>query len=433
MAASKDFKLTKKQTELIASLNDNNKAIYNLLFGGSRSGKTFLLCYAIVVRALKCTSRHVIIRLHFNAAKQKIGMDTMPKVLELFPSIPQLSKSVKINKQDWVFYIPAADGGTSEIWLAGLDDKARSEKILGAEYATIYFNELSEISYSSFQIAITRLAQLTKLVNKIYADCNPPTKSHWAYKVFVEYQNPTNKEPLNQEDYFSAMVNPQDNEENVQAGYQKMLGGLSTRERARFLYGQWLDDSEYALWSYSLIDQYRINKEDQLVKDLKRIVIGVDPSGTSNKASDEVGIICVGQGQNNHYYVLEDASGVYTPNEWGAKIANLYERWRADRVVAEGNYGGDMVEAIIRNAYRNISYRKVTATRGKVVRAEPIAALYEQGKVHHVGIFAELENEQCTYEANSAIKQDSPNRMDALVWGITDIEQNSKACILDYL
>ena len=151
---------------------------------------------------------------------------------------------------------------------------------------------------------------------------------------------------------------------------------------------------------------------------MRRVVVAIDPAVTANKNSDETGIIVVGLGMDNEAYVLDDLSGTYSPNEWGMRAVALYAKHKADRVVAEVNQGGDMVETILRGIDRNISYRSVHATKGKFTRAEPVAALYEQGRVHHVGVLPQLETQMVSW---SPQQQKSPDRIDALVWGVTDL------------
>ena len=184
------------------------------------------------------------------------------------------------------------------------------------------------------------------------------------------------------------------------------------------LYAEIIEDFDGALWTPKLIDEARIHED----KELKQIVIAVDPAVTANPNSDETGIIVCGKDFNNEYYVLEDLSGVHSADKWGRIVVNAFYEWEADRVICEVNNGGDLVERLIRNIDHNIPYRAVRATRGKILRAEPIAALYEQRRVHHVGAYPELESQMCSYtgETNS-----SPDRLDALVWGMTELSKSS--------
>jgi len=176
-----------------------------------------------------------------------------------------------------------------------------------------------------------------------------------------------------------------------------------------------LEDIEGALWTSKLIESTRVTK----YPDLKRIVVAIDPAATSKKDSDKSGIVVVGKGINGHNYVLDDKSGIYTPNEWARVVIGLYERYQADRVVGEINNGGEMIEAVLRNAAPNIAYKSVHATRGKALRAEPVVSLYEQNKMHHVGLFADLEEEMTGWAPDLGLS--SPDRMDALVWAATEL------------
>lgn len=230
-----EFKKTEKQKELARLLGSDAKEI--MAYGGSRSGKTFGLVRHIIIRAAKEKSRHLMLRQNFNHIKRSIWLDTLPKVLSL--SFPDLY--AKPNRTD--FYYTLANG--SEIWIGGLDDKDRVEKILGNEYSTIYFNECSQIDYSSILIAKTRLAEKNALAKKVYYDMNPPTKRHWAYWLFEKGIDPIDEVPtLNPENYASLLMNPKDNLENIDDDYLELLGKMPEKERNRFLLGLYNDDSD---------------------------------------------------------------------------------------------------------------------------------------------------------------------------------------------
>jgi predicted phage terminase large subunit-like protein len=144
---------------------------------------------------------------------------------------------------------------------------------------------------------------------------------------------------------------------------------------------------------------------------------------TSGEDADETGIMCAGIDHAGHGYVLEDVSGRYQPHEWAQRAIAVYHRHKADRIVAEVNNGGAMVESTIRMVDPNVSYRAVHASRGKVVRAEPVSALYEQSRVHHVGTFASLEDQLCSFTSDFDRNRAgySPDRLDALVWALTEL------------
>jgi phage terminase large subunit-like protein len=176
-----------------------------------------------------------------------------------------------------------------------------------------------------------------------------------------------------------------------------------------------LDDVEGALWSSSMIDSARVRE----VPDMVRIVVAIDPATTSGEDADETGMVVAGRGIDGHAYVLRDLSCRLSSNGWGNRAVNAYREFGADRIVAEVNNGGDLVEDVLRVIDRNISYKAVHASRGKVVRAEPISALYEQQKVHHVGTFEQLETQMCSFVPDHL--DGSPDRVDALVWALTEL------------
>lgn len=194
------------------------------------------------------------------------------------------------------------------------------------------------------------------------------------------------------------------------ADFERIYGG--TRIGRQELEGELLEEAEGALWRGSQIEALRV----RVAPDLVRVVIGVDPSVTSGPNSDEVGIVVSGLGADGHGYVLQDLSGRMSPDDWAQRVVAGFDRHCADKIIGEANNGGDLIESVIRTVRRNAPYEKVHASRGKITRAEPVAALYEQGKVHHVGGFAELEAEMTTYVAGESA---SPNRMDALVWALS--------------
>ena len=413
--ASREFRLTAVQREASALLG--GKARHTLLFGGSRSGKTFVIIAKIVARALiEPESRHCCLRKYFSDINRAIICDTFPAVMKMvYPEV-----RYTLNKS--LFFVSLPNG--SEIWFGGLD---AGDKILGNEYATIYFNEVSQIEYSQIETAYSRNAQKCSAIkNRFYYDENPVGKTHWSYRLFVQGVNPADNTILaDPENYCSMRMNPADNRDNLSDAYLGQLRTMSSRNRARFLEGEWQDDSENALWKRStMIDPFRAIHPPA---ELERLVIGVDPAVTSADASDLTGIVAAGMARNAagepEYYVLEDRSLKASPNDWAGAVIDLYDDLDADRVVAEVNNGGDLVEALLRRTEPSVSFRAVRATRGKLVRAEPIAALYERGIVHHVGSFQELEDQMCNY--TGAADEKSPDRMDALVWALTELSSGS--------
>ena len=207
-----------------------------------------------------------------------------------------------------------------------------------------------------------------------------------------------------------------DNLQNLAESFAKRIVERyeGTRLGRQELHAEILDDVVGALWSREMIDAHRLRETPP---HFERIVVGVDPAVTSGEDADETGILVAGM-IGNRGYIVEDLSGQYTPQEWAIQAIKAYYKYNADRIVAEVNQGGDMVEHTIRTVDRNVSYKAVRAARGKILRAEPIAALYEQGRIHHCGTFAALEDQLCMYTHDS---RESPDRLDALVWALTDL------------
>ncbi len=191
-----------------------------------------------------------------------------------------------------------------------------------------------------------------------------------------------------------------------------------TRIGRQEIQGELLEDTPGALWTQELIDNSRITLDK--MPPLIRVVIAIDPAVTASETSDETGIGAAGIGANGHVYVLEDASEKNTPGGWARTACKLMLKHDADRIVAEVNNGGDLVERNIRAVLQEIPFRAVRASRGKLLRAEPVAAMYERGRVHHVGRnFGLLELQQTTWVPGASMK--SPDRLDWLVWAVTDL------------
>lgn len=426
--ADKVFTFTLKQLEAQAILS--GIATHNMLYGGSRSGKTFLHVRNTVFRALKApNSHHCILRFRFNHLKASVILGTFPKVMKLcFPGV-----EYNLSKTDWYVIFPNG----SELWFGGLDDKERTEKILGQEYSTMLFNEASQIPKGARDTAITRLAELAETVMmdgdkevvtgvlkpRAFYDCNPTNKNHWTYREFILKQDPETRQPLpNPNDYAYFKMNPEDNRENLTAGYLDTLGALSARMRKRFRDGDFADATPNALFTDETLDKWRVLDGD--LPDMQRIVVAVDPSGSGdrdNADNDAIGIVVAGLGIDGNAYVLEDATCKAGPAVWGKIATGAFERHEADIMVGEVNYGGAMVKYVIMTSRPRTAFKMVSATRGKVVRAEPFSALYEQGKIRHVGVYQPLEDELTAFSTIGYMGPNSPNRADALFWALTEL------------
>jgi phage terminase large subunit-like protein len=409
------FELTAKQQEAANLLSAPRR--HTLLVGGARSGKTSLLVRAIAERAVQVDkSRHAILRLRGNAAHASIALDTLPKIFRLCHP----KATLKQHKSEGYFSLKNG----SEIWIGGLDDNERVEKILGKEYATIFLNECSQIPYATVLIVLTRLAQVVgDLTQAAFYDLNPTSKAHWTNILFGEKLDPISRQPLDDpEEYVRTFLNPRDNAANLSADHLKSLERLPERQRRRFFEGVYIDDLDGALFSYEGIARARVEKIAR--ERCRRIVVAVDPSGAASAddvGSDEIGIIVAARGDDGDAYVLADRSLRDAPAVWGRAAVRAYHEFGADRIIAEENFGGEMVRFVIRAADANVGVQVISASRGKVQRAEPISALYEQGLVHHVGRFAELEDQLCAFTTQGYRGEGSPDRADALVWALTEL------------
>jgi len=416
------FVKTPKQAEQVRLVS--GPAQHVMGYGGSRSGKTFGFCRIIALRAIKARgSRHAIWRYRQNHLMASIWADTWPKMMRLcFPHVPY-----ETNKVEGVITLP----NESQVWMGGLDDKDRVEKVLGQEFATLYFNEVSQISYDSVTTAMSRLAQQTGLKLKAFYDCNPPSKRHWSYKQFIEKVDPESGRALTDPDnHVHLKMNPVDNKENLAPEYLRTLENLPARKRARFLEGLFANENENALWNYGIIKHapeatVALLMPADLVRlfGITRVVVSVDPAVSNTPGSDEHGIIVAGKDDDDNGYVLADYSMKGKPQDWATKVAEAFRTWEADAVVCEVNQGGDMVESTVRTVMPYAPVIQVRATKGKGIRAEPVSALYEQGKVTHVGDFETLEEQMCelTIDFDRKAAGYSPDRVDALVWAFTDL------------
>jgi phage terminase large subunit-like protein len=202
-----------------------------------------------------------------------------------------------------------------------------------------------------------------------------------------------------------------------------------TRLGRQELFGEILEDRPGALWTYANIDEHRINDPEQVPK-LERTIVAIDPPVTSGEDADECGIVAAGRGPHSHAYVLGDASerGL-SPKQWAQKALRLYHDTGAGLIVAEANNGGEMIKHVINTEAPEVKVKLVHASKGKVTRAEPVSSLYEQGRVHHVGTFKALEDQQTdfTVDWDRDVMGYSPDRVDALVWAITELMLANRA------
>jgi len=420
----KQFTKTEKQT-----IATRLQAAYLnvLLVGGSRSGKTFITLRNILIRACAVLSRHVMFRFKFNAIKRSVVYDTLPAVWNICGFKDMLGPLSKfLNKSDLFIELPNG----SQIWFGGLDDKERTEKILGTEYSTLYFNESSQIPYDSVVLALTRLSENSGLDLVAYYDCNPPTKKHWTFQQFITGVVPGTHEKIknHEAEYAVLVMNPDDNRKNLPTSYFDRLDALPRKQRDRFRDGLFSEDTEGAHWNSDMIDQALSKPEPDI---LIRTVIGVDPAITNEDKSDLWGIVAASIYHGNvinvdgkdverfQGYVHTDYSLKASPQTSVLVAIKAYHTHDADAIVVEVNQGGDMVVDLLRlNGFKG-KIIKVNASRGKFARAEPVAALYEQGLIGHNSGLNHLEDELTTFTPFDPKTKKSPDRLDAFVWAMT--------------
>lgn len=292
----------------------------------------------------------------------------------------------------------------SRIVIGGVKDEQQREAIRsifergGVDF--IWIEEANALTYEDFQELRVRMRGQAADWRQMLLTTNPGGQAHWIKQRLIDGGEAAV--------YYSSAV---DNPHNP-SDYLTTLNSLTGLQYDRLVRGLW-KSAEGALWSYDTIERQRRAAPE----DLKRIVIAVDPAVTNTEDSDETGIIAVGIDQGGYGYVLRDYSIKASPAGWARQAVRAYHDWQADRIVCETNNGGDMVEHTILTEDSRVSVKQVRASRGKHTRAEPIAALYEQGKVWHTAAFHDLEDQMTSWTPGST----SPDRMDALVWGLTEL------------
>lgn len=290
------------------------------------------------------------------------------------------------------------------------------ERLRGPQHAAVWLDEpahfaLIDATWDNMMFGL-RLGQ-----RPVVLCSTTPLPTKWMKKLIAH------------KDTISVTVSTFKNMDNLAPTFrQAMLDRYEgTRLGRQELHGEVLEDIVGALWNYALIEPFRVERIEEgegetatgrpalTYEDMDRIIIGVDPAGSSDRKRDETGIVVVGK-KGEHFYVIDDLSGHYTPNGWATACWDAYEKYQADLIVAEKNYGGEMVLSTLHNIRTDGRVELVTSRRGKALRAEPIVGLYEQERVHHFTQFEELETQMCEWVPAT---QDSPDRVDALVHGMT--------------
>jgi len=375
--------------------------------GGRGSGKSFVISdYAL---RLTYDLNRVVLFLRYTMVSASVSI------------VPEFETQMANNDCEHEFHISGSE----------ITNKKTGSKIIFKGVKTSSLNQtanlkgvqgLTDVIYDEFeehpdQDSFDRLDESIRSIiasNKIVLVSNALHKQSWQHKQFFEpdglYYTMTDR--IN--------TTYRDNLENLSASWHQKRLIVKQRDRRKYdrdYEGINFEDAEGALWNYSLI------KKVSSLPLMKKIVIPIDPAVTSDPDSDEHGILAVGLGFDGNAYVFDDESGIYTPNGMAVKAIGLYYKWQANLIIGEGNNGGDFIEAVIRSVDKSVAYKKVHASRGKVTRAEPIVNIYEQGKVFHYGNLNKLEIEMTSWNPT---KGKSPNRVDALVWGLTNLMIDNK-------
>ena len=429
---SAPWKYTERQDYAIDKITQS-EAMHTLLYGGSGSGKTALICMLIIKRAYKCKSRHAIARRSKTECIKLIGKKTMPECFEALGLIEDVH---------WTYVndiITILETG-SEIHILGVDTKdGQYKKVLGDEYSTLYYNEANDISYVAAEYGLSRMRQRNILRKRIFYDCNPPSKSHWLYKKFFLAKDPDSEAKLDKDNHLAIQLNPYSNMANLDAVYIKQLESMSPTRRKKFFEGEFGEIAIGKVFNSTDINMHKIEFEELPALDL--VIVSVDPNISSKKGSDDCGIIvggkCYGE---DHYYIYFDGTVEGAgPGKWPGRVCNLFKSNNANYVLAEVNQGGELVTMAIKHYEsadgtvkgKDIPVRTVHAKIGKAARAEPIAELYAQGRVHHVDGLGKLEDEMTEWDPETS--PESPNRIDAITQLLTKLSEGSDKfiCVTD--
>lgn len=414
-AKSSGLVLYPRQRE-VAFSDSWRDAKFILLMGGARATKTALIVTTILLNAIKFPySRQLICRQFLKDVKTSIMRDTIPKMSRIIGY--DFYKLVKgsLNKADLVYSFPNG----SEIQLGGLGNEEQVDSILGTEYCTIFFNEASQMYYSVVETVLTRLAlNVDNFRNKAYFDYNPPSQRHWGYELFHRKINPHDKKPLSHPElYCYHKMLPDDNVGLSEDYKQNVLGVMSLRQQKRYLKGEYGTEVEGALWSMDMIDHNRVQ---QAPPRFAQTLVSVDPAITSESKSDETGIM-VGGRYLEKGYLLADLSGRYRPLQWAKTAIDAYYEHKAQAIIIEDNAGKDLIIQNLKIIDPRVPIIRVHAKTSKALRAEPIVTCYQQGRIKHVGIFVDLEDQMISHRfileaGQSMVGQRSPDRIDALVY-----------------
>jgi hypothetical protein len=427
-----------KQALAEASCPDIDELLYGGAAGGGKS--EWLLLHAVSEMQRYPGNYGVIFRRVLPAAERSI----IPRAESL------LWDKAKMNRTDHTFTFP--NGSVLEF--GHLEHAESWKRYQGAEIGFVGFEEVTEFLQAQWEGMRTRVrAPVPGVHAHMAATTNPGgvghrwVKRHWVKPKpeDVEVGSPAPvpghvweaRHPIEGRRPIRRVFIPATLDDNPilterDPTYMDRLAAAHTRAMRRAMeLGDWdaIDQVEGALWTWDWIENQR--RPPEYTRDgawsggLAHVVVGVDPAGTSNASSDDTGVVVAGRGRDGEFYVLADRTCHLSPDGWGRVAVEAYREFKADRIVAEVNYGGEMVTHTIRTVDAMVPViARNAGARGKRLRAEPISALYEQGRVHHCGTFEELEEQMTSWTPDSG---DSPDRLDALVWALTDLSGTAVA------
>jgi hypothetical protein len=388
-------------------------ARYKVLYGGRGGTKSWGVARALLIEGLRRPLRVLCAREFQNSIR-----DSVHKLLADQIDGLKLDGHYNVNQQT----ITGTNG--TEFIFKGLKMNAREIKSMeGIDVAWV--EEAQVVSKESWDLLIPTIR---KENSEIWVTFNPDLEEDETYQRFVVHPAPGS---------VVVKIGYQDNPwfPDVLKAERDHLRAVDLDAYENVWEGHCRKQVQDALWTRALLDANRepapSNEYERngIIEHSRRIVVAVDPSGCSgedDERSDEVGIVVAAVGHDGFGRVLEDCSGRYSPDGWANAALRAYDRWQADRIVCEQNFGGAMVEHTIRTVRRTAPIKLVNASRGKVQRAEPVAALYQQGKVKHAGFFPELERQYCLFSASGYKGKRSPDRADAAIWALTDLMIEAK-------
>lgn len=388
---------------------------YYMVTGGRGSGKSFAISCSVCNRQAKANFNTLYLRQTLVSA----GISIIPEYWEKVELLNLTDKYVKGLTEISCRFSPW------QIFFRGIQTSKGSNEAQLKSIKRVGLAIIDEAQEVVDEAAFDRIDYSLRdkgIKNRVLFSLNPTDNKHWIYRRFFQERGIADDFNGIVADTCYIHTDYRDNIENLDEDFLRLAEDCrrTNPEKYRNIFlGYWKGDVEGALWTAEMIDPFRVAAPPP---NLDRIVVAVDPAVTSADESDETGIVVAGIKRiagRPHYYILADRSMRSTPSAWAAAVVNAYREYQCDRVIAETNNGGDMVEIILKQQDGRIPYKKVHASRGKTVRAEPVAALYERGLVHHVGKFGILEDQMRTYQGRDTEK--SPDRMDALVWALTEL------------